>query len=61
MIMNNFVSHFMAIRMMSGPVRPIRTTKETKHLIISTWFLIATFGLAALWALGAIIYAFATM
>ena len=59
MYMNNFISHFMAIRMMSGPVKPMRTTKETKHLIVSTWFIIATFGLAALWALGFLIYAFA--
>jgi hypothetical protein len=46
----------MAIRMMSGPVRPVRTTKETKHLIVSTWFLIATFGLFILWLVGFVIY-----
>ena len=54
--MNNFVSHFMAIRMMSGPVRPPRTTKETKHLVVTTWFLIATFGLFILWLAGFVIY-----
>jgi len=56
MFKNNFVSHFMAVRSMSGPVRPQRTTKETKHLILSTWFLIATFGLFLLWLAGFVIY-----
>ena len=48
-MMNNFVSHFMAVRMMSGPVRPMRTRRQVKSFITLSWIFVWSWivGLAA--------------